>query len=76
MTWFRREPLIYDLWADIRVHWILADYFESKWAAVDSLKDCTPFANKDLSTPKLFPAFRVYTYVPTHLKGQSQNDTK
>lgn len=38
MMW-NRNPEIYDLWAEIRAYWRIQDYFESKWKAIDSLKD-------------------------------------
>jgi hypothetical protein len=40
---FWRDPLIYDLWGDIRCWWRVADYYEGKWKDLDTLKSSLPF---------------------------------
>ena len=62
MRLFKREPVIYDLWADIRVCWILADYFDAKWASLNKLKKSfmdNPFPASDSE-----PIYKMYTYRP------------
>lgn len=59
MNWFQRSPVIYDLWADIRLCWCLADYYERIWRAIDSLKFSTPFVSRGRVVPE---TIKFYTY--------------
>jgi hypothetical protein len=77
MNPFSRKPVIYDLWADIRIQWRLADYFESKWQLIGELKDgfmtngfmTNGFMTIGWDSLKNEPVYKMYPY-QLHLRGE------